>query len=144
MVLLAAGVVVALKLKNKNKPAEQQTQNEPQAIINRQEVPKTERPANVPKDIPVEKSAEITANNNIEFNGIKEGQTQYTSNKTLAENYKTYMDYLAKNNWEIVSNMDTENFKAITARKNGETFSGIFDLNSTTGKVNVNIMVESK
>ncbi len=71
-----------------------------------------------PEDVPIENGAKITQNYNATSpDGRFQATRTFETTKTLDENFKIYLGYFEKNNWEINASLDQENYKMIYAYK---------------------------
>ena len=109
-------------------------------------VPTGELPAGIPANIPLEENALIVQNDVITA-PAESGQTQYTrkfvSNKSLDENYEIYKEFIAANNWEVVSVTDEATLKSLIAvnpDKTEQLFITVSE-NTISGEVTVDLTV---
>jgi len=96
-------------------------------------------PERFPADFPIEEGTKIISNYNYEKDGVFQSTRQFESQKTLAENYKIYKEYLNSNGWTINSSMDLETSKFLLAVKDGSTVSVNISSNSSTKQNTVDI-----
>ena len=96
-------------------------------------------PERFPSDFPVEAGAKILSNYNYEKDGVFQSTRQFESQKTLAENYEIYKEYLGSNGWTVNSNMNLATSKFLLAIKDGSTVSINISANSFTGQNVVDI-----
>ena len=80
-------------------------------------VPTETLPDKFPADFPLEKNVPVNANYNAQTEGAFQSTRQFVSQKTLAQNYTLYTDYLKKDGWTIEAALDQETVKAIFASK---------------------------
>lgn len=99
-------------------------------------------PEGFPKDIPLEKGAEILQNYsfyNSDVPSKKQATREFISSNNLNQNLKIYQQYLQKNDWSIYRILQTAEIDGLFARKKGREISIILRPDKTTGKVIVNI-----
>jgi len=103
-------------------------------------------PESFPSDIPIEKKTKVLENYSATTTGNGFQTTRrFVSKKTIQENFNLYEKYLKSNNWAIVSTIDEEKVKAITATKSDNQQMYItISQNSITGDVVVDITSVTK
>ncbi len=99
----------------------------------------TSLPEFFPAEIPLENGAEITQNYNAEKDGQMQATRKFISKKTLQENFDLYKSWMDKNSWQVVSSIDGEETKNLSAKKDGSSLSVNISVNSYSKKVTVNI-----
>ncbi|MBL8030204.1 MAG: hypothetical protein JNN11_03075 [Candidatus Doudnabacteria bacterium] len=67
----------------------------------------------------LEENVTVTDNYNSETDKIFQATRQYVSKKSLAENYKLFENYLNSNSWKIVSRAQNEQYRILSAEKDG-------------------------
>lgn len=123
---------------NTNEAENQQNLN-PVAIT--KDVPKTELPDKLPKDIPLETGAKITQNYTASStDGRSQSTRVFETKKSLDENRKIYADYLAANGWKIVGTLNESGLRVITAIKDKSQLQITINQNTVTNGVTVEIV----
>lgn len=111
VILALIAVFVVYKSVTNTKKAKQQPEQTPQATrlpvtsLTVKQIENSTLPVAFPKDIPLEKGAEILENYNAEKNGRIQATYSFLSKKTINENYQLYYNYLTerKNLWYQVN-----------------------------------------
>ena len=86
--------------------------------VSKKTIPDNQMPEYFPNDIPQESGSKITENfNTTTRDGRKQATRSFETKKSLADNKKIYEDYFTKSGWEIVSRVDQDSAKALTASK---------------------------
>lgn len=101
----------------------------------------TELPKGVPSDLPLEKDAKVLSNYNATSpDGTKVQATRsFESAKTAQANFDLYKDYLAKNKWTILGEVnDPAKSKSLAIfAKKGEGILNITIAPGSTGKTSI-------
>ena len=108
IVAVAALVISKVIYKKSVTPAEQP--NQTQSDIVKTEVDKTKDPEKFPAGVPIEEGAVVTQNYNAEAtDGRYQATKVFETQKTLADNFNIYRDYMRQNGWDIKSTVNQEN-----------------------------------
>lgn len=100
----------------------------------------SQNPSNFPTNIPIEEGAKIVQNYNATTpTGLFSATRVFETNKSLADNYQLYKQFMESNGWEITSSVDQTNFKMLFSRKKGEELRVTMSTNSKYETKTVNI-----
>jgi hypothetical protein len=107
------------------------------------ELPVSELPSALPKNLPFESDAPILRNEIIDVSQGREIQhlRTYISKKTVAENVKSYRDFFTKEGWKIAAESIDKDLATIIATKEGNVIKLTVSKNSITFDVNVEVVV---
>ena len=107
------------------------------------ELPASELPEALPKNLPFEPNAPILRNEIIDVSQGREVQhlRTYISKKTVAENVKAYRDFFTQNGWKTAAESIDKDLATIIALKDGNTIKLTASKNSITSDVNVEVVV---
>lgn len=142
--ILIASVVWVMHLYGKKAPAPvAEEENSLLADIKVQQVPTSELPPELPKNLPLEPNAPIMRNEILDVSQGREVQhlRTYVSSKTVAENVKIYRDYFAKDGWKVAAESIQKDNATIIATKAGNTFKFTVSKNSITSDVTVELVI---
>jgi len=88
--------------------------------VSQTNVPVTSLPQDFPSDIPLEAGAVVTQNYNATAsNGLFQASRVFTSKNTAASNITLYTNFLNSNGWDIVSTLNNNSIKVVSATKAG-------------------------
>lgn len=142
LLLIVAGLLFWISFKNNffKKPAARLLP-EKQTLRTTERVDPASLPAGMPKDLPQETGSEILSNNFIEQqDGKLLANRQFVSQKSVAENYVLYKDYLASNGWALLLENDTAaNAKSLFAEKNSQQINIVISTHTVAAKTIVDI-----
>lgn len=110
---------------------------EPKVVVD--QVDSNQLPDRFPANFPLEKNVPINANYTAQAEGAFQSTRQFISNKSLAENYKLYSDYLKKDGWKIEATLDEATVKSIFATKGRASVTVTMSQNTTTRESTVDI-----
>ena len=124
---------------------DQSQQAQPAINYEVQQVDHSILPQGLPADIPLEIDAGILQNEIITSTEGKGEQyvRKFVSQKSIAENFQIYQEYLKNNDWVVQSTINEENLKALIA-SNTEGSKKLFiniSKNELTGQVTVDLSV---
>lgn len=104
------------------------------------DIPVNKFPDQFPKDVPIEQAATVTQNYNAtSSDGVFQATRVFETNKSLAENLKTYQVYFASNGYKVLATVDQENYKMILGSKDGEQIQVSMNQNTITKVKTVDI-----
>jgi len=139
---LVAGVVVWVSLvskdKQKNEPtiANIKTKTDEQQAplkVKQNDVAVTELPKEFPSEIPMEKGAVISQNYNATAeNGIFQATRVFETSLSLDHNFKIYSDFITKKDWKLVTSLNQDNIKVLSASKGKGNLQITMSENSVT------------
>lgn len=91
-----------------------------ESALNKRDLSPETMPVALPQDLPWEFGAQITQNYTFTTpDGVTQSTRSYISDRSLAENYKLYSEYLKTNTWNINATIDNPSQKILSASKNG-------------------------
>jgi len=144
VVVLVAAAVYFLFIKGDGgligQKISQNARPKPSFEVTKTDVSPSEKPSGFPASVSIEKGATITQNYEADTTDGRHQSTRvFESSKTVAQNYKIYMDSLSQNGWTIKNKLQTDNLASIFASKQGFDLSVTISKNSITGKVTVSL-----
>ena len=152
VVLAIAGLWVLKRPKNSQAPSLTGQTNQPSNGSNMpqptvslpfatKDAPEAKLPDGFIKGFPLETNAKILVNQSAQTAAGLQSTRVFVSQNSLAANYKIYSDYLKKNNWKILTSVDTETFKSISAKSQDNVSVDLsISQNSVTKNIEVNIV----
>ncbi len=94
------------------------TSSQEELVVLKNEVSTNKLPDQFPTTVPIESGAEITQNYNASTpDGRFQSTRAFVTTKSLADNLKTYQDYLKSNGWKVLATIDEETYKMILGTK---------------------------
>ncbi len=139
VVVVVVLFVVVKSLKHTTEPAatgSKQAGSSTVMQVKTTEVPTTQTPEAFPADIPIEKGAKILQNFNATAeNGLFQASRVFETAKSPADNFKIYSDYIQNNGWKLVTSVNQEKLKVLSAQKGKGNLQISIGQNVTT-KVN--------
>lgn len=96
----------------------------------------------LPINLPLEKDAQVLQSSQvIDKEGTEQINYQFVTQKTLAENFNLYKNYLVNNGWKIQNTLNNQDLKSISATKETEkkTINITVSKNTLTGENIVDI-----
>ena len=125
LIIVIGGAVLAVyysdrrsnRMANEN-PGSNSRNNESEFV--KSDVESYKLPNGFPIDMPLEENARILQNYVVSTpDGRSQSTRSFETQKSLAENYKLYSDYMKKNNWEINVKVDQANLKVLSGSSAG-------------------------
>ncbi len=87
----------------------------------------------IPVDLPQEAGAKVTQNYGAKTtDGRSQGTREYETKKTLADNYALYQAYFKDHGWKVLSTLNLDTVKSITATKDSVRLQVNIAQNSVT------------
>lgn len=125
---------------------EQVGQEEIQPLkVEKTEVPLNQAPVGFPADIPIEAGAKFLQNYNaMAENGLFQATRVFETAKTLDANFKLYGDYIANNGWTLLTSLNQETLKVLSAKKGEGNLQITINENSLTKIRTVDISYSEK
>jgi hypothetical protein len=103
------------------------------------QIPPEKLPSFFPLKIPLEKNAKVLQNYSQIIGNKEQSTRQFISQKSIAENFRIYKDYLQKNSWTIVNTLDQPEIKSLSAKKTPNNLIITMTSNNLTKEVIVDI-----
>jgi hypothetical protein len=131
---LFALLFVAIKLSDLSvkQRGTEQNQNQTNLPVDIKPLSKDVLPSAFPTDIPLEEGVEIKENSDSvrREDGVKQATRSFISSKTAEQNSTIYVNYLRNNDWEILNQATTEDFRMILGKKGYQLFQVTITPNS--------------
>lgn len=97
-------------------------------------------PEGMPNDLPFEKDAVILQNYTASLgNGRLQSTRAYISNQNMQTSFEGFYDYLSKDGWQIFSQKNDANLKAIFSKKTIQEISVIISRNTVNSQVTITV-----
>lgn len=104
------------------------------------EIDRNQAPTGFPKELPIESGAVIVQNYEAQApTGQHQATRVFESKKTVAQNYKLYLDYLTKNGWQIKAKTESPALSSIFAVKADGFLTINISKNAITNSVTVDL-----